>query len=236
MNVKEIARNLREVAVDVIETEGTSIVSRWFHAADDVDLLIWTDDEKTIIKYQVSLFGQVVEWNMFDGVKTGVIIEIEEKRKKDEVDNDDESDGDDNGDVATAAAAAAAAAADDDDDDESNRDKQIDRASIGEKRSDRLGEKTTSASEFIRFDSQPQITSIRKVVDLIKNISALSEEDRQILCDNLVLYPQGHTDAGEDFIRRYAKAHRNCGPPRRAPLWRRLLNRLLKTCAHLSNR
>jgi hypothetical protein len=79
-----IGRSLREVAVDVIETEGSSILTRWFHSTNDVDLLIWSDEDKNVIKHQISFFGQVVEWNIFEGVKTGVIVEEDVVREDDE--------------------------------------------------------------------------------------------------------------------------------------------------------
>lgn len=74
---EQIGRSLREVAVDVIETEGSPILSRWFQSSRDVELLIWTDSNKNVIKHQITFFGQVVEWNVFEGVKTGVVIEEE---------------------------------------------------------------------------------------------------------------------------------------------------------------
>lgn len=74
---ESLGRSLREVAIDVIETEGSAILSRWFHSTSDVDLLIWSDEDKNVIKHQVNFFGQVVEWNIFEGVKTGFIIEEE---------------------------------------------------------------------------------------------------------------------------------------------------------------
>ncbi len=70
-----LGRSLREVAIDVIETEGATIFTRWFHSTNDVDLLIWSDEARNVIKHQVNFFGQVVEWSVFEGVKTGFIIE-----------------------------------------------------------------------------------------------------------------------------------------------------------------
>jgi hypothetical protein len=76
-NAEQIGKSLREVAVDVIETEGSTILSRWFHSKHDVELFLWTDGEQNVIKHQVTFYGQVVEWNVFEGVKTGVIVEQE---------------------------------------------------------------------------------------------------------------------------------------------------------------
>ncbi len=70
--------------MDYIETEDSNLKSRWFQSDWDADLFIWTDVNKTgekttqeVIKYQLSFFGQIVEWSIFDGVRTGGIIESE---------------------------------------------------------------------------------------------------------------------------------------------------------------
>ena len=76
-DAEQIGRTMREVAVDVIETEGSTILSRWFHSKHDVELFLWLDGDQNVIKYQVTFFGQVVEWNVFEGVKTGYVIEEE---------------------------------------------------------------------------------------------------------------------------------------------------------------
>lgn len=72
---ESLGRSLREVAVDVVESDGNTILTRWFHSTNDIDLLIWSDENQTVLKQQVNFFGQVVEWNVFEGVKTGLIIE-----------------------------------------------------------------------------------------------------------------------------------------------------------------
>lgn len=81
---KALGESLKEVAIDYIETEDSNLQSRWFQSDCDADLFIWTDVNKKrtktaeeIIKYQLSFFGQIVEWSIFDGVRTGVIIESE---------------------------------------------------------------------------------------------------------------------------------------------------------------
>jgi hypothetical protein len=76
-DAEQIGKSLREIAVDVIETEGSTILSRWFHSKHDVELFLWTDAENNVIKHQVTFYGQVVEWNVFEGVRTGVIVEQE---------------------------------------------------------------------------------------------------------------------------------------------------------------
>ena len=74
---QEIGRSLQEVSVEVVQTESQNVLSRWFHSTKDVDLYIWTDERNNIIKQQLSFLGQVVEWNILEGVKTGVVCEEE---------------------------------------------------------------------------------------------------------------------------------------------------------------
>ncbi len=76
-NAESMGQSLREVAVDVVPVENIHYLSRWFHSPNDIDLFIWTDEKRSIIRHQVSFYGQVVEWNVLDGVKTGFIIEQE---------------------------------------------------------------------------------------------------------------------------------------------------------------
>ncbi len=81
---RTLGESLKEIAIDYIETEDSNLQSRWFQSDSDADLFIWTDvnqkklsSDSEVIKYQLSFFGQVVEWSIFDGVRTGVIIENE---------------------------------------------------------------------------------------------------------------------------------------------------------------
>lgn len=68
-------KNLRQVGVDYLQVENQNIVSHWYHGAHDVDLFVWIDQQKNVIKQQISFCGQIVEWNILDGLKTGVVIE-----------------------------------------------------------------------------------------------------------------------------------------------------------------
>ncbi len=78
-NSEEMGRSLREVGIDVIESGPSQIVSRWYHSPYDVDLFIWSDESQNVVKFQVNFIGQVVEWNLLDGTKTGCIVEEELK-------------------------------------------------------------------------------------------------------------------------------------------------------------
>jgi hypothetical protein len=74
---KSIGKSLREIAVDLIQTENDDLISRWFHSDAGTDLYTWIDSHQIIIKQQISFNGQVVEWNCLEGIRTGVVIESE---------------------------------------------------------------------------------------------------------------------------------------------------------------
>jgi hypothetical protein len=78
---KGLGRKMREISVDVIRTEKQNVTSRWFHAKD-ADLFIWQDEKSHVIKQQVSFSGLIIEWNVVDGLKTGVLIEEEQDDKQ----------------------------------------------------------------------------------------------------------------------------------------------------------
>ncbi len=74
---KKVGEDLSEVALELISVEDQEIQSRWFHGQSDTDLFIWSDLNGRVIKQQISFYGQVVEWNFVDGVRTGYIVEDE---------------------------------------------------------------------------------------------------------------------------------------------------------------
>jgi hypothetical protein len=78
-NPEDLGKSLKEVAMDLVKTSRRDVVARWFHSSKDADLFIWMDLQRNIIKQQLSYYGQVVEWNVIEGVKTGHII-VEEGR------------------------------------------------------------------------------------------------------------------------------------------------------------
>jgi hypothetical protein len=73
----QAGRSLKEVGVDFLDIENQRITSRWFRSGMDVDLFIWLDAQNKVIKQQMSFCGQIVEWNILDGLKTGAVIEEE---------------------------------------------------------------------------------------------------------------------------------------------------------------
>lgn len=79
----DLGRSLREVATDVIATTHHDVISRWFHSTKDADLFLWFERESgDLIKQQLSFYGQVVEWNCVEGLRTGLLIETETGRVK----------------------------------------------------------------------------------------------------------------------------------------------------------
>ncbi len=78
-NADELGKTLKEVATEYVNKDGYHVVSRWFHSAKDADLYFWLNDGGSIIKQQLSFYGQVVEWNLLEGIKTGHVMEFEQK-------------------------------------------------------------------------------------------------------------------------------------------------------------
>jgi hypothetical protein len=76
-NAKEIGGELREVAFDLIQSENGDVECRWFHGKNECDLYYWKDQKKNIIKQQVAFIGQIIEWNIIEGLRTGFIVDTE---------------------------------------------------------------------------------------------------------------------------------------------------------------
>ncbi|MCJ8277561.1 MAG: hypothetical protein HRT44_07430 [Bdellovibrionales bacterium] len=88
-DMEVLAKSLKLESIDVIKTSSVDIESHWYRAAGPADLYFWKSNSK-IVKHQVSLFGQVVEWNEFDGVKTGYVQDDDENYGSDVVCFDEE--------------------------------------------------------------------------------------------------------------------------------------------------
>lgn len=76
-DLEGLAKSLKLTSIDFIKTPSVDIESHWFKSPGPADMYFWKAQDK-IIKHQVSLYGQVVEWNEFDGVKTGFVKDDEE--------------------------------------------------------------------------------------------------------------------------------------------------------------
>jgi len=71
-DLKSLAKSLKLTSIDVIKTSNMDIESHWFRSSGPADLYFWKAKDK-IVKHQISLYNQVVEWNEYDGVKTGYV-------------------------------------------------------------------------------------------------------------------------------------------------------------------
>jgi hypothetical protein len=71
-DIHSLAKSLKLTSIDVIKTSSMDIESHWFRSNGPADLYFWKAKNK-IVKHQISLFNQVVEWNEYDGVKTGYV-------------------------------------------------------------------------------------------------------------------------------------------------------------------
>lgn len=71
-DLRSLAKSLKLASIDVIKTSKMDIESHWFKSSGPADLYFWKTKEK-VVKHQISLFNQVVEWNEYDGVKTGYV-------------------------------------------------------------------------------------------------------------------------------------------------------------------
>lgn len=75
-DMEVLAKSLRLASIDVIKASKTDIESQWYRSSGPVDLFFWKAKGR-LVKHQMNLYGQVIEWNEFDGIKTGYIREEE---------------------------------------------------------------------------------------------------------------------------------------------------------------
>lgn len=78
---KRVGEALYEVSNDVLQTKKHEVASKWYTGYDDTDFFTWQDLSGNFIKAQLTYCGQVFEWNLVTGVKTGVLIEEESPEK-----------------------------------------------------------------------------------------------------------------------------------------------------------
>lgn len=70
-----VGRSMREMAVEIIDADRNSVVSRWYQASHFTDLYVWEDSKNNVIKQQLHVCGQIVEWNIIEGVRTGFVMD-----------------------------------------------------------------------------------------------------------------------------------------------------------------
>ncbi|MEZ4871106.1 MAG: hypothetical protein R2827_02445 [Bdellovibrionales bacterium] len=75
LDLAELGRSMEEIAYDIVSTERNSVITRWYGFQHEVNLYIWEDSRHNVIKQHLNIFGQVVEWNIIDGVKTGCVCD-----------------------------------------------------------------------------------------------------------------------------------------------------------------
>ena len=74
IDLPTLAKSLKLTSIDVIKTTNLDIESHWFRSMGQADLYFWKAKDR-IVKQQISIYNQIVEWNEFDGVKTGYVNE-----------------------------------------------------------------------------------------------------------------------------------------------------------------
>lgn len=74
---KRIAAGLYQVSEQAMQTKSMELRTYWYTGPDQLDIFLWEDLGGNLIKQQITYCGQVVEWNIVDGIKTGVVIEEE---------------------------------------------------------------------------------------------------------------------------------------------------------------
>lgn len=83
-DVAQLALSFQEVAIDVVRGETTEFLSRWYRASrGEADLTIWWDGDKRVVKQQLCVYGQVIEWSPIHGTRTGLVIEHEASGESD---------------------------------------------------------------------------------------------------------------------------------------------------------
>ena len=77
LDLKKNAANMKRVSEDIVKTASMEVCASWYRSGEHLDVVIWRDSKGRHIKHQVNIFGQVSEWNPLDGLKTGLIVEME---------------------------------------------------------------------------------------------------------------------------------------------------------------
>ena len=83
-SLKFMASKVTFVSFDVIQFRENEMRSHWYRY-EDIDLYYFQTLDGKIAKIHVSLFGQVIEWNPYDGLRTGLLVESENEGGASEV-------------------------------------------------------------------------------------------------------------------------------------------------------
>lgn len=78
LDTAKVGASLKEVGIDYQEIELREVETRWFRdQQSETDVFVWMGKDKKMIKQQVVVMGLLTEWNVLDGVRTGMIMESE---------------------------------------------------------------------------------------------------------------------------------------------------------------
>ena len=75
LSADHLAKLMTEVSSDLLKTEKSNVTSRWFRAGEDLELFAWLDQKHKLIRLQVVIFDQVLEWDLISGLRTGFVEE-----------------------------------------------------------------------------------------------------------------------------------------------------------------
>lgn len=78
LDLEKVGASLVEVGIDYQEIETREVETRWFRdPISETEVFVWMNKNRKMIKQQVLVMGLLTEWNILDGVRTGVILESE---------------------------------------------------------------------------------------------------------------------------------------------------------------
>lgn len=72
MNIGFLATSLSPVPDYLLQVQIESVKSIWLRSDYEADFFLWLDQEERIIKIQVHILGSILEWNLLEGVRTGI--------------------------------------------------------------------------------------------------------------------------------------------------------------------
>ncbi len=76
--LKSMAQKIHFISFDVVQFQDKEMRSHWYQY-ESLDLYYFEKTNLDLVKIHINVFGQVVEWNGLDGVRTGVLIEEEKE-------------------------------------------------------------------------------------------------------------------------------------------------------------
>ncbi len=75
---EKVGISMEAVGTDFIQMQEKEIQTKWFRSHEtETDIFVWYDSQGKTIKQQVIHMGVVVEWNILDGVRTGILFDTE---------------------------------------------------------------------------------------------------------------------------------------------------------------